>query len=223
MLALWMRKLALTISHEAPAARRAGGGARAGRGGRHALRADRGRHRPPRGGARQHGSTASATISCTSGRSRRAWTPASRCWRSRRLKRSTAARSTPGSRRKLEAPPEGLRRALRRRSFDGDPVDRLRRAGWQLVGWRDLRALWQRRAFDREPAIEALVARVHGLHARLATCSRTTDTLYADLWPLRRLREDVRTRGKAVDARQIGRELGVRYVLEASVDWEACI
>jgi ATP-dependent helicase/nuclease subunit A len=95
---------------------------------------------------------------------------------------------------KLEAPPEGLRRALRRRSFDGDPVDRLRRAGWQLVGWRDFRAGWQRRAFDRATAIEALVARVHGFHAQLATRATTADTLYADLWPLRRLSEDVRTR-----------------------------
>ena len=40
----------------------------------------------------------------------------------------------------LEGPSEGLRRALRRRSFDGDPVERLRRAGWQLAGWRDFRA-----------------------------------------------------------------------------------
>jgi ATP-dependent exoDNAse (exonuclease V) beta subunit len=94
----------------------------------------------------------------------------------------------------LEAPPEGLRRALRRRSFDGDPVDRLRRAGWQLAGWRDFRAPWQRRPFDREVAIEALVGRVHALAARLATCATTTDTLFADLWPLRRLSEDVRTR-----------------------------
>ena len=95
---------------------------------------------------------------------------------------------------KLEAPPEGLRRALRRRSFDGDPVDRLRRAGWQVAGWRDFRAPWQRRPFDRAAAIEALVARVHGLHAQLSTSSTTADTLYADLWPLRRLSEDVRTR-----------------------------
>ncbi|HMH53009.1 MAG TPA: UvrD-helicase domain-containing protein [Candidatus Acidoferrum sp.] len=94
----------------------------------------------------------------------------------------------------LEAPPEGLRRALRRRSFDGDPVDRLRRAGWQLVGWRDFRAPWQRRAFDRAAAIETLVARVHVLYEELRTCSTTADTLYADLWPLRRLSEDVRTR-----------------------------
>jgi ATP-dependent exoDNAse (exonuclease V) beta subunit len=95
---------------------------------------------------------------------------------------------------KLEDPPEGIRRALRRRAFDGDPVDRLRTAGWQLAGWRDFRAPWQRPAFDRAAAIEALVTRVHALHAQLATCSITTDTLYADLWPVRRLSEDVRTR-----------------------------
>src|SRR5215475_8674895 len=45
----------------------------------------------------------------------------------------------------LEAPSEGLRRALRRRSFDGNPVERLRRAGWQLASWRDFRTPWQRR------------------------------------------------------------------------------
>jgi ATP-dependent helicase/nuclease subunit A len=94
----------------------------------------------------------------------------------------------------LEAPPEGLRRALRRRSFDGDPVDRLRRAGWQLAGWRDFRAPWQRRPFDRAAAIETLVGQVHALAARLATCATTADALFADLWPLRRLSEDVRTR-----------------------------
>src|SRR6058998_3014819 len=95
---------------------------------------------------------------------------------------------------RLEAPPDGLRRALRRRAFDGDPIERLRKAGWQLVGWRDFRAPWQRRPFDRAAAIEALVARVHGLYARLTTCSRTADTLYADLWPLRQLSQDVLTR-----------------------------
>ncbi|HEY3099040.1 MAG TPA: UvrD-helicase domain-containing protein [Methylomirabilota bacterium] len=95
---------------------------------------------------------------------------------------------------RLEAPPEGLRRALRRRAFDGDPIERLRRAGWQLAGWRDFRAPWDRRPFDREAAIETLVARVHGLHARLTTCSRTSDTLYADLWPVRQLSQDVLTR-----------------------------
>src|SRR5262245_30176403 len=95
---------------------------------------------------------------------------------------------------RLEAPPEGLRRALRRRAIDGDPIERLRKAGWQLAGWRDFRAPWQRRAFDRGAAIDALVSRVHGVHARLATCSRTSDTLYADLWPVRQLSQDTLTR-----------------------------
>jgi ATP-dependent exoDNAse (exonuclease V) beta subunit len=95
---------------------------------------------------------------------------------------------------KLEAPPEGLRRALRRRSFDGDPVDRLRRAGWQLVGWRDFRTPWQRRPLDRTAAIDELLMRVQSLRASLETCATTADTLYADLWPVRRLGEDVETR-----------------------------
>ena len=95
---------------------------------------------------------------------------------------------------RLEAPPDGLRRALRRRAFDGDPIERLRNAGWQLAGWRDFRAPWQRRAFDREAATDARVARVHGLNARLTTCSRTSDTLYADLWPVRQLSQDTLTR-----------------------------
>jgi ATP-dependent exoDNAse (exonuclease V) beta subunit len=94
----------------------------------------------------------------------------------------------------LEGPSEGLRRALRRRSFDGDPVERLRRAGWQLAGWRDFRAPWRRGAFDRAGAIEALIGRVHALAAWLSTCATTTDSLFADLWPLRRLSDDVRTR-----------------------------
>jgi len=114
---------------------------------------------------------------------------------------------------RLEAPPEGLRRALRRRSFDGDPIERLRKAGWQLVGWRDFRTPWQRRPFNREEAMEALVARVHGLHARLTTCSRTTDTLYADLWPLRRLSEDLLTRERVAPRDHDGLEAALVELL----------
>src|SRR5262249_39983838 len=95
---------------------------------------------------------------------------------------------------KLEDPPEGLRRGLRRRSFGGDAVEPLSRAGWQLVGWRDFRTPWRRRPFAREAAIEDLVARMHALHARVATCSTQSDQLYQDLWPVRRLSEDVITR-----------------------------
>jgi ATP-dependent exoDNAse (exonuclease V) beta subunit len=107
---------------------------------------------------------------------------------------------------RLDAPPEGLRRALRRRAFDGDPIERLRRAGWQLAGWRDFRAAWERRPFDRAAAIEALVARVHGLHARLTTCARTSDTLFADLWPVRQLSQDILTRERVAPRDEDGLE-----------------
>src|SRR5262249_62217624 len=66
--------------------------------------------------------------------------------------------------------------------------------GRQLVGGRGCGARWPRRPFDREAAIGGLVVQVHRLHEQLASCSTTADTLYADLWPLRQLSEDVRTR-----------------------------
>ena len=132
-----------------------------------AARAARGRHRPPRGGARQHDPRLlQRPPARAAGRGARR--PGLRgAAGGRRPRRSIAARSTPGWPRRSRRPPEGLRRALRRRSFDGDPIDRLRRAGWQLAGWRDFRAPWQRRPFDRAAAIETLIApgaraRTHG-------------------------------------------------------------
>lgn len=94
----------------------------------------------------------------------------------------------------LEDPPEGVRRALRRgtrRRADDGPSDRLRSAGWALAGWRDLRAPWRRPALRREDEIETLVARIHGLAARLAACSNKADGLYRKLWRLRRLSDDL--------------------------------
>ncbi|MBI1735750.1 MAG: UvrD-helicase domain-containing protein [Candidatus Rokubacteria bacterium] len=98
----------------------------------------------------------------------------------------------------LEDPPEGVRRALRRRAMDGDPVDRLRRAGWQLTEWRDFRGAWTRRDFDRRAAIDALVERVLALHDALKTCTTTADTFFSDMWALRRVADDVRARERVV-------------------------
>ena len=52
----------------------------------------------------------------------------------------------------LAEPPEGVRRALRRSAFGGDdgPVDRLRKAAWDLAQWRDFTAPWTRNPFDRD-------------------------------------------------------------------------
>ncbi len=94
----------------------------------------------------------------------------------------------------LERPREGLRRGLRRRAAldDGDPLERLRRAGWTLAGWRDFRAPWRREAFAREAAIDELIERVHALRDLLRACATPADGLYADTWLARRISDDVR-------------------------------
>jgi ATP-dependent exoDNAse (exonuclease V) beta subunit len=71
----------------------------------------------------------------------------------------------------LAEPPEGVRRSLRRSSSpvfqaagpgDGDgPVDRLRRAGRDLRGWRDFETAWQRPSYDRDADIRHLVDALH--------------------------------------------------------------
>jgi ATP-dependent exoDNAse (exonuclease V) beta subunit len=94
----------------------------------------------------------------------------------------------------LDAPPEGVRRALRRstrRRSDDGPVDRLRTAAWTLASWRDLPTPWRRPELDREARIEHLVARVHLLAGRLAACTNKGDGLYRKLWRLRRLAADL--------------------------------
>jgi ATP-dependent exoDNAse (exonuclease V) beta subunit len=94
---------------------------------------------------------------------------------------------------RLEAPPEGIRRALRRRASldDGDPVERLRRAGWTLADWRDFRAPWRREQLDREAMIRMLIRRVQVFAGMLGSCARTDDGLFADTWMARRLAVDV--------------------------------
>ncbi len=71
----------------------------------------------------------------------------------------------------LEAPSEGLRRALRRTSapsFSGGgdtegPVERLRGAGRRLAEWRDFPHPWRRPPFDRAAAIDAALVALHRL------------------------------------------------------------
>src|ERR1051325_10089506 len=67
--------------------------------------------------------------------------------------------------RQLAAPSEGVKRSLRRPAFGGfgmpgntgdGPVDRLRRAGWDLIQWRDFEGEWQTSSFDRAARIDEL-------------------------------------------------------------------
>src|SRR5439155_23140240 len=69
----------------------------------------------------------------------------------------------------LQDPPEGVRRALRRSIWQGfgataredTPIDRLRRAAWDLAQWRDFDAAWTRREFDRDGDVDRLVSALH--------------------------------------------------------------
>ena len=99
----------------------------------------------------------------------------------------------------LEAPPEAVRRSLRRsggaswRTSDDDegPIDRLRRAVGDLAQWRDLQAAWHRPSWDRAGRIAALVEAVHRL-AALTASGQARDTLVQDTAPVRALSEDLK-------------------------------
>ncbi|GIW40287.1 MAG: hypothetical protein KatS3mg076_0864 [Candidatus Binatia bacterium] len=100
--------------------------------------------------------------------------------------------------RALENPPEGVRRALRRRPSRTDenreapPSERLRRAAWSLAEWRDFPAGWKRPDFDRKKSIDDLVAEIRRVAELGRNCfSPRGDPLYARTEPLRRFAENL--------------------------------
>jgi ATP-dependent helicase/nuclease subunit A len=103
----------------------------------------------------------------------------------------------------LQDPPEGVRRALRRpgsgswnpNARQDGPIDRLRRAAWELADWRDFTAPWSRRPFDRHLAIGGLLERVRAFAALTADPGYARDNLYLDTDPVRRLALDLDLRG----------------------------
>ncbi|MEO8752953.1 MAG: UvrD-helicase domain-containing protein [Casimicrobiaceae bacterium] len=64
--------------------------------------------------------------------------------------------------RKLTAPSPALSRALARLAWraerdEGEPLDELRKAAWNLAEWRDFDAPWARRPFSRDAHMAALI------------------------------------------------------------------
>jgi len=92
---------------------------------------------------------------------------------------------------KLEDPPEGVRRSLRRKSKDG-PVERLRGAGWTLADWRDFQEPWRRLPFAREAAVDALVQQLHDFSRLASHPSNPRDYFYLDTRKARRISYEVR-------------------------------
>jgi ATP-dependent helicase/nuclease subunit A len=99
----------------------------------------------------------------------------------------------------LAKPPEGIRRALRRSVWTGfggtsredGPLDRLRRAAWDLAQWRDFPAPWTRRPFDREAGVDRLVTELHDFAALTAKPSYNRDNLYLDTAAARHLSQEI--------------------------------
>jgi ATP-dependent exoDNAse (exonuclease V) beta subunit len=101
----------------------------------------------------------------------------------------------------LAEPSEGVKRALHRPTFGGfgaqadggdGPIDRLRRAGWELIQWRDFDGEWQRLPFDRCARINELAQRLNGFTELLEPPGNTNDSLYADSWAARKLADEIR-------------------------------
>ncbi len=98
----------------------------------------------------------------------------------------------------LHAPPEGIRRALRRSVWQGfgatreeTPIDRLRRAAWELAQWRDFHGAWTRRPFERDAAIEHAIEQVRAF-AALSDCpSYAKDPLFLDTAAARHLTAEI--------------------------------
>jgi ATP-dependent exoDNAse (exonuclease V) beta subunit len=100
----------------------------------------------------------------------------------------------------LADPSEGVKRSLRRPTFGGfgaqadggdGPIDRLRRAAWDLIQWRDFDGAWQRPPFDRCSRIDEIVQLLNGFTELLEPPGSAHDTLYTDCWAARKLAEEI--------------------------------
>ncbi|HEX6463532.1 MAG TPA: UvrD-helicase domain-containing protein, partial [Vicinamibacterales bacterium] len=98
----------------------------------------------------------------------------------------------------LKEPSEGVRRALRRSIWQGygetardTPIDRLRRAAWDLADWRDFGAPWTRREFERTAAIEALVSELQVFASMTEGPSYVKDPLFLDTVAARHLAAEI--------------------------------
>ncbi len=102
----------------------------------------------------------------------------------------------------LADPSEGVKRSLRRPTFGGfgaqadsgsdGPVGRLRRAGWDLIQWRDFDGEWQRPLFDRSSRIDELIGLLMRFTDILEPPGSASDTLYSDCWAARKLADEIR-------------------------------
>ncbi len=85
----------------------------------------------------------------------------------------------------LVRPTEGVRRLLRRRDPGPGAIERLRRAGSELIAWRHFTTRWRRPRFDRRQAIFDVVGRLEEFAQLSDHAFVTQDPLYRDTAPVR--------------------------------------
>lgn len=98
----------------------------------------------------------------------------------------------------LRDPRAGVRRALRRTVWQGfgsvqadTPIDRLRRAAWDLAQWRDFDAGWTRRPFDRDARVDDAIDRLRDFAALSDQPSYARDPLFLDTAAARNLAAEI--------------------------------
>ncbi len=102
----------------------------------------------------------------------------------------------------LDHPPEGVRRALRRRndwsSLDdpdarGDsPTHRIERAAWNLAEWRDFTRPWRRENFPRESMIDQVTAHLMEFADLTDQAVDRNDRFYRAMQPVRAVVQQIR-------------------------------
>jgi ATP-dependent helicase/nuclease subunit A len=106
----------------------------------------------------------------------------------------------------LRRPGDGVRRSLRRPRYvpwwqdaaddtDG-PIQRLRRAGWDLLQWRDHPSPWKRPEWDREATIDRVLESVLDVARMTKSPIYERDLLYQDTASLRRQAKEIERAGR---------------------------
>jgi ATP-dependent exoDNAse (exonuclease V) beta subunit len=121
---------------------------------------------------------------------------------------------------RLASPSTALVRALARLSWKEDregagPIDALRRAAWDIAEWRDFDAPWDKRGFDRDAGLDALIVKAEATLELRNRGGRPRDPLYDGLRPLSDFVERVR---RARDAERFDANLAESEILRLPRD-----
>ncbi|MBS1857757.1 MAG: UvrD-helicase domain-containing protein, partial [Acidobacteria bacterium] len=98
--------------------------------------------------------------------------------------------------RKLMTPSPAMKRAFARLTWSGDPLRQLRNAAWALAEWRDFDAPWEKRHFEREARLLAMVAGAGGV-AEMRAKLKPRERVFRESQPLQDFVDRTRRRWDA--------------------------